>query len=302
MKRIFIFLFLVNVQFLYSQTPCDNYFLNFEDTTCISHLVIDTTTYPQNLWQIGHYNKPVIDSTACFSTVIITDTINSYPINDTSVFCIKNQASYGAVYGCVMFQGNYYVQTDSLKDFGRIEFSPDNGNTWIDIINDTVYNLNIIWYLPKPVLTGHSRICKGFDVTLTDLGSVFNLNLGDTLIFRCSFISDSIYDNLGGLMYDNLNFFEFVEGISEIHFKPIKSKIFPNPSTDIFTIEFENPASEQFEMSVYDIHSKLILKKENITENKVVIDAKLFQPGIYIYKITNLKAKKRCWGKFITVK
>ena len=96
-----------------------------------------------------------------------------------------------------------------------------------------------------------------------------------------------------------LCFDDFVEGISEIHFKPIKSNIYPNPSTQIFTIEFDNPNSELFGLSVYNIQSKLVLKNDNITDNKITIDARLFQEGIYIYKLTNLKARKRCWGKFI---
>jgi hypothetical protein len=121
-------------------------------------------------------------------------------------------------------------------------------------------------------------------------------------LFRFTFISDSIYDNLGGLMYDYLYFFDFIEGISEIRFKPIRSSIYPNPTSDLFTIEFENPLSDPFELSIYDIRSKLVLKKENITDNKIVIDAKPFKPDIYIYKLTNMKAHKRCWGKFVTAK
>jgi hypothetical protein len=100
-------------------------------------------------------------------------------------------------------------------------------------------------------------------------------------------------------MYDDLCFSDFVEGISETRFKPIKSKIYPNPSNQLLTIEFENPGSELFELAVYDIHSKPILKKENIPDNRITLNTSTFQPGIYVYKITNLKAKKRCWGKFI---
>ncbi|MCX6272287.1 MAG: T9SS type A sorting domain-containing protein [Bacteroidetes bacterium] len=301
MKRLITLFFLLNVQLLYSQSPCDNYWLNFEDTLCLSHLIIDTTAYPQNIWQIGRPQKPSFDSAYSFPNALITDTLNFYPANNNSVFIIRNTAALGDLYGCRMFQGLYNVQTDSLHDYGRIEFSPDNGTTWVDLINDTIYNA-FIWESQKPVLTGNSNGWKYFDVILADIGSVFNVQFGDTLLFRFSFTSDSIPDNFGGLMYDNFYFFQFIEGISEIHFKPVKSAIYPNPSTDIFTLEFDNPVSDQFELAVYDIHSKLILKRQNITENQVVIDASAFQPGIYIYKLTNIKAKKRCWGKFITTK
>jgi len=154
----------------------------------------------------------------------------------------------------------------------------------------------------KPVLTGNSSGWEYFDVSMADIGSVFNIQLGDTLLLRFSFISDSIDDNQDGLMYDNLCFTDFVEGISETRFKPIKSKIFPNPVTRIFTIEFENPDSELFQLSIYDIHSNLIFTRDNISENNIVINAQLFEEGSFIYKLTNLKAQKRSWGKFVVVK
>ena len=299
MKTITTFLLIINVHFLFGQAPCDNYCLNFEDTTCLHNLVIDTTAFPQNIWQIGRPQKPSFDSAASPSNVIITDSIHPYPVNNYSVFIIRNMATMGDIYGFGMLQGEFNVQTDSLHDYGRMEFSPDNGTTWIDLINDTLYN-TFIWYTEKPVLSGNSHGWKNFEVLLADIGSVFNLHLGDTLLFRFTFISDPVPETLGGLMYDNFCFTDFVEGISEIHFKPIKSKIYPNPSNSIFTIEFENPSSDEFELAIYDIHSKPLLKKNNITDRKVTLEARSFKPGIYIYKLTNLKAHKRCWGKFIT--
>jgi len=301
MKKIITFLSILNVNLLYCQSPCDNYCLTFEDTICLNHLIIDTAAFPQNLWQIGRPQKPLFDSAASPINAIITDTIHPYAINNYSVFIINNTTTMGDVYGFRIFQGIYNVQTDSLQDYGRMEFSPDKGTTWIDLINDTIYNA-VVWDSQKPVLTGNSHGWKYFDVLLVDIGSVFNIQLGDTLMFRFTFTSDSIPDNLGGLMYDNICFQDFIEGISEIHFKPIKSKIYPNPSSNIFTIEFENPKSEIFQLAVYDIHSKPIITKENITDNKTTIDAQQFKPGTYVYKLTNLKSKKRCWGKFITTK
>jgi len=303
MKQIITLFLLLNVQFIFSQIPCDDHYLsiNFDDTTCLSRLSIDTTFFKHNIWQIGVSHKSVLDSTACHTKAIITDTTHPYPINDTSVFVILSLVTEGAFYGCRVLNGCYYVQTDSLKDYGKMEFSPDKGVTWIDMLNDTAYSSSFIWY-SKPVLTGHSRTCRYFDALFGDLASVFNLQLGDTLLFRFTFISDSIYDNLGGLMFDNFVLYDFIEGISKIRFTPIKSKCYPNPASDIFTIEFENSLSDPFELSVYDIHSKLILKKENLTESKIVIHVKSFEPGTYIYKLTNMRANKRSWGKFIIAK
>jgi hypothetical protein len=300
MKRILIIIFCLNVSIVYCQSPCDGYPYTFEDTTCMDHIFIDTVLYHSNIWQVGNNHKSMIDTIACESKVIMTDTINPYPVNNTSIFTFSTTAALGVIYGCLMFQGNYYVQTDTLKDYGKIEFSPDNGSSWIDIINDTTYTFG--WSTPKPVLTGHSHSCKYFDVLMPDLGSVFNIHMNDTIKFRFTFTSDSTFDNLGGLMFDNLIFMNFVEGISEARYKPIKSVIFPNPSSDIFTIKFDNLSSDLFELSVYDIHSKPLLKKGNIAEDKVIFSAASFGPGIYIYKLTDPKTLKRSWGKFIVTK
>jgi hypothetical protein len=299
MKGILTYLILLNANLLYAQTYCDYYCQDFEDTICLSQFIIDTAAYPQNIWQIGRPQKLVIDTSNYSSNVIITDTMNSYPIDNQSVFIIKNIATFGDIYGCKMFNGAYFVQTDSLNDYGLIEFSPDKGMTWIDIINDTLYSSSFVWYSSKPILTGKTDGWRGFDMLFADNGSVFDIEYGDTLMFRFSFYSDSTFDSLDGLAYDNLCFQDFVEGISETHFTPIMSKIYPNPSTDNFIIEFENSTYEGFELSVYDIKSKLIIRKDKIFENKVFLDTRTLKSGIYIYKLTNINAKKRSWGKFV---
>ena len=300
MKRIITFLIFLNAHNLYSQSSCDDIYYNidFEDTICLYHINIDTSSFPDNIWQIGYPQKPSFDSTANPTRVLITDTINPYPINNHSVFTIRNFATDGDLFGFKMFQGAYKVQTDSLNDYGLMEFSPDNGTTWIDLFNDTVYNVSM-WYSQIPVLTGNSNGWRYFDLSLVDLGSVFNLSYGDTLLYRFSFTSDSIADSLGGIMFDNFSFADFVEGVSEIRFKPIKSKIYPNPVNKIFTIEFENPTSDSFELSIYDIHSNLKVKKNDFTGSRITLDAESLPLGMYVYKLTNPKAKKRSWGKFI---
>jgi hypothetical protein len=297
---IIIYLFL-KIQFSYSQSFCEsNLWLNFDDNYCLNNLIIDTTSNKHNIWQIGNqYKINECNNYYYNKKVIITDTVKPYPANDTSVFIIKTIASYGIIYGGRFFSGIYYVQTDSLKDYGKIEFSPDKGKTWVDIINDTLYTNVFRWYSNKPVLTGKSNMCVYFDGFFGDIGSVFDIKYGDMLLFKFSFISDSIFDNLNGLMYDNLSMGDFVEGISEIRFKPIRSDIFPNPASNVFTIKFDNPLSENFELSIYNIQSKLILKIDNIINNEIKVDAKSFKSDIYIYKLTNTQRHERSWGKFV---
>lgn len=298
MKKVFFILFIVSTfqNQIFCQTPCSNYCLGFDYQYCMDQFDIDTAVQ-NNIWQIGVPQKTVFTDAYYGYNVVITDTINPYPINNESIIIVTNPATYGDIYGISTFSGYYFVNTDTLKDFGKIEMSFDDGITWINIIEDTTYNC-FLWSF-KPTLTGNSNTWQYFEAYFTDLGSVFNLEFDDPILYKFSFFSDSIFDNKDGIMYDEICFSGFIEGISETHFTPIKSTVFPNPSIDKVTIEFENPLSDAFEVSVYNIKSVPVIKKENVTDNFYLINTKELKPGTFIYKITNLKDKKRCWGKFV---
>jgi hypothetical protein len=300
MKKAFTLLLIsLNFSLAYSQSWEEDYYLNFEEPQYFDHLFIDTVSFPENTWQIGPPQKTLFNSALSVPNAIVTDTINVYPANNTSVFFIKNLGTKGSMYGLEIFDGYYYVQSDSLNDYGLIEFSPDNGTTWIDLINDTVFNLNIDWWTPKPVLTGNSGGWVHFEVMLEDIGSAFNMQFGDTIIYKFTFISDGINENLDGLMYDNFLFWEFIEGISEIRFKPLETSIYPNPSSNNFTIEFKNPHNDSFQLNVYNARSKLMMSNDGIVGTTVKFAKENLPAGIYFYKLTNSNRNERGWGKFI---
>jgi hypothetical protein len=275
-----------------------NFCVNFEDPEYIDAVTIDTVTYPENLWQIGHPQKPGFGNAHSLPNVIVTDTIGNYPITNISAFTIMNEVNWGMYYDLVILEGHYFVQSDTLNDFGTIEFSPDNGSTWIDLLSDTLYPANFQWYV-KPVLTGNSNEWKYFEMFLADIGSIFPLQIGDTVLYRFIFTSDGNPENLGGLMFDDICFYEFIEGISETRFRPVRTSIHPNPSKDFFTIDFENPRSDFFELAVYDEKSQRVITKENVTGNSFFLDAASLKPGIYFYKLTNNNLKERGWGKIV---
>ena len=130
----------------------DNYYtITFEDPSMFFHINIDTINHPNNSWHIGPPTKTVFTSANSLPNVIVTDLDNSYPPSDTSVFIIKNVADGGGFEWphTAILAGYYYVNSDTLTDFGSIEFSPDNGITWIDMINDTVLidsTSSMYWY------------------------------------------------------------------------------------------------------------------------------------------------------------
>lgn len=300
MKKAFTLLLIcLNFSLVYSQNWEEDYCINFEQPQFLDHLYIDIAGFPGNLWQVGPPQKTTFNYANSEPNVIVTDTLNFYPPDNTSGFIIKNLASSGFIYGLEFFSGFYFVQADSVNDYGLMEFSPDNGVSWIDLINDTAYHININWTTPKPVLTGNSNGWKYFEVMMMDIGSVFNIQYGDTLLFRFTFSSDNAPENLDGLMYDNFCFYQMIEGISEIHFKPVATSIYPNPSSSNFTIKFKNPSDDPFQLNVYNSRSKLMFSKEGVTGTTVEFSKANLPAGIYFYKLTNSNKNERGWGKFI---
>lgn len=298
MKKLFTLLLIcLNFSMAYSQYWNEDYCINFEQPQFLDHLFIETT--PGNIWQVGPPQKMTFNYANSEPNAIVTDTLNFYPTGNSSSFIIKNLATSGFIYGLEFFSGAFYVQSDSLNDYGLMEFSPDNGTSWIDMINDTAYSLTFNWGWQKPVLTGNSGGWEYFEAMMMDIGSVFNIQYGDTILFRFTFTSDNIPENLDGLMYDDICFYEMVEGISEIHFKPVETSIYPNPSSTNFTIKFKNPNNDPFQLNVYNMNSKLMFSKEGITGTKAEFSETNLPAGIYFYKLTNSNQNERGWGKFI---
>src|SRR5690349_9118432 len=79
----FLLCSLVNVQ---AQVVFYSWNFDVADTTT-SKILFDTT-HLNNIWQIGKPQKTAFDSAYSPLNVLVTDTINTYPINDTSIFTI----------------------------------------------------------------------------------------------------------------------------------------------------------------------------------------------------------------------
>ena len=287
-------LFILFVNIVYAQT----YFLiDFEDLSTTQHyLTIDSISNPDNSWQIGKPNKSFFTEAYSLPNAIVTDTVNSYPMNDSSSFIITHYANYGFVNAhTAVLNGRYRVDSDSLHDFGKIEFSSDNGISWIDLINDTIYPPPI-WGGEKPVLTGTGN-WTFFSVELAHMG--FEFELGDTVFFRFTFISDEIDNHRDGLMFDDIAFGDAVEGIEHSRMNDFDSKIFPNPSNQIITIEFENSNLYPVLLEVFDDTGRIILQKTGGQQGYFEIDISTFRSSCYLYRIVDHSSNRASYGKFI---
>lgn len=276
--------------------PCVSLFVNFEEPVpnwCDFELFIDTIDNPNNIWQVGTPSKSTFDSAFSFPKAILTDTIDYYPTNDTSVFVITKTAENGFEFSYnAVLDFNYRVETDSLNDFGMIEFSPDNGGLWVNLLEDSVYSNQLDWQDHPPTLTGSS---EGWKNAKIDLAGLFELSFGDTVQYRFTFISDGIADSLDGLMFDDIYLWEAVLDVEENHLQSPNSKVYPNPANESFQVEFENSKNDQFEFVLLDAFGREVYR-ELTTSNQLLVSSQQFADGIYHYRLIGIEPKRNMSG------
>lgn len=272
MKKLLLsFTMLLIVVTSFSQYVWD---LSFDNSTILSKVIIDTINNHNNKWQIGHPTKTMFNSAYSLQKVIVTDTLNSYPPNDTSSFTIIHIAYQGwQGYPKIDIGGWYYVNSDTLTDYGYIEFSSDLGSTWYLISNYTHF---CTWGATQelPVFSGNSNGWKHFYYCIQPPSFV---NMGDTILYRYTFISDSIQTNKDGLMFDDLHFEDWSEGIEYIQNNNLIS-IYPNPAHNIITIRRENTNYQQ-SIQIINCLGEVLFKHDNFIKD--FIDVSEFQNGIY---------------------
>ena len=303
MKKFTVFLIFMTFQtvvygqHLFSDDYCvEWYIFDFEDNTCHKQMFIDTV--PDQLWQIGKPQKIVFNTSHSLPNAIITDTINSYPVNSNSSFIVKHLADQGFEYDhTVAVSGYYNVDSDSLPDFGKIEFSGDNGISWVDLLNDSIYETWLEGV--KPILTGNSNGWKFFYLGVTYLKYYFNIRMGDTVQFKFSFISDSIDNHKDGLMFDDLLFEDYAEGIEKQKLEPLE--LYPNPVTNSLTIKADQFSGSNCVLNIYRSDGKLQYQIIQNLNNITVLNVADYPGGIYLLEAINLKTNERKIARFCKV-
>lgn len=297
MKNIYVFLIIIsffNCKLIAQDENCW-YTIDFENYIDTLRITIDTINLPNNSWEIGVPNKGFFNGSFSPPNAILTNIDDSYPINDSSIFTIKHVQGIGFAQQRTAFLSSMYkVDCDTLDDFGIIEFSPDNGNLWYNILDDEIQNL-LNWESEKPVFTGRSD-WRYFSVNLARLS--VSPDFIDTVLFKFTFISDENDSHRDGLMFDDIEIYDYYEGMNS--FQGIFcTNIYPNPVVDWFVITGGNvKAHLQYQLSIYNmIGVKLVnIELPNLLE-KIIIEN--LPGGIYIYHLENIKNHNSSFGKLI---
>ncbi len=298
MKRILFLLLFLNIAFkVFSQDPAYNWdTISFEKP--YMHLKIDTSVH--NIWQIGTPHKVFFNSAYSGRKAIVTDTLHNYPVNNKSFFDLKigtfNFYSYFPA--SILIGITHKFDTDTLRDGGYITVSYDNGITWVNIIKDTLYQIgmtpnffNSNLYGQQDSLfngeNGFSGNSGGWITTWFSWQVLFikksGSEVGDSMIIRFNFVSDSIASNKEGWMIDNIRLSsDNLGGI--IKNESAKLKIYPNPMKEIAYIELDK-LYQSTRLEVYDTDGKLVEQQTYWNKQVLSFDKRQLVSGIYILKI-----------------
>jgi hypothetical protein len=274
--------------------------ISFEEpTSYLNCLIQKDSTDTVNRWQIGTPNKAVFNSAYSPINVIVTDTLNTYKPSDTSVFMFAKIPGYSSIgWKWHTFGGRYYVNSDTLTDYGRIEYSPNKGVTWINLLEDTTgLVLWDSWGTQKPVLSGNSNGWKSFNciVNIPESIHVFNeLNrLSDTMLYRFTFITDSAETYKDGIMFDNIVVNEMViDNVSDPYASNNLITVYPTPAQSTLRVSYAQPM-HQPQIRITNSMGQTIRIMNNYTATD--IDISDLPNGVYMLQCADDKvcASKR---------
>lgn len=247
--------------------------VNFESNPCWGEYKIDTS-YSTSNWHICKPDKQTFDSALSLPLAILTDSTGPYRVNDTSSFTVQ-LTDYSNCWCMPMIGAYYKMESDTLADFGLIELSTDNGLSWNNILSDDVIP-DWSWITPKPILTGRISEWTEFSAMLP------NIDHKDTLLFRFTFISDSIQTDKAGWILDEIKLLIHTEGTPEIEIQNEVST-FPNPAN--ISIVISNSAFQNgLYISVYNIQGQLFFNQP-MQQAKTEIDISQFENGVYFVRV-----------------
>ncbi len=285
--------------FIFTTTTHAQFFHQYfdgNDTNVNNSIIIDFGSDTSNIWQIGKPQKTIFHSAATQPNALVTDTVNFYPINDTSSFHYRLISPIWG-WGIFALQWMQKIDYDHDRDGGMIEYSIDNGTTWTNVFNDPyVYNFYGFDTLNVDTMGGSNYGFSGTDTTWRNIWLCYDmsfLSMFDTIDFRFTSISDSINTNKEGWMIDNM-----MAQITFVH--TVKSekmddyiKIFPTPTSGTIFIEAEKQNGFHIIewMELTDIQGRVV-KKYGVSPTKFNIDISDLPDGNYYLRIkTNLQEK-----------
>jgi len=281
MKKIIFTLFAASVLNILSFGQDHIYFSFDQDTNYKKYFYIDSTDLG-NIWQIGSPDKTIFSSAYTVPNVLVTDTTNTYPPNDTFSVIVRHIIN-NSIYTFVDLRFYYYINCDTLTDFGKLASSVDGGHTWIELTSD--FTSYYGWQYSGPIFTGNSFGWKEARL-LWRFSAFIPLYHGDTVLFKFTFISDGIDNHKDGWMIDDITCFEWYSSVPESELKKHNFILIWKGGNVIEIInKQENQKFSTYEIQLFDVMGKLVYTTPIFNQKSQSIDVSGIKSGLCFYKI-----------------
>ncbi|MEY2829107.1 MAG: hypothetical protein RIQ33_965 [Bacteroidota bacterium] len=276
--------------FSYAQFWQQNQYFDGADTVASSIKIQFDTTHHFNIWQIGKPQKTIFNSATTVPNALITDTMNYYPKNDTSVFWF---ASTTEPWGIHALRWKQKLDFEKHHSGGMVEFSIDKGTTWQNTFNNPIsHNFYGFDNLNKDTLLNGNIAFSGTDTTWKDIWfCIYNFNQLDTVYYRFTLISDTSNSLHEGWMLDNIFAHTTIKHIVKENEKSKYLKVYPTATSGSVNIEaLLLEANQEIEsIELFGIDGRLI-KQYGVCPSKFSVNLDNLPNGQYYLKVnTNLQ-------------
>ncbi|MBC8172324.1 MAG: T9SS type A sorting domain-containing protein [Chitinophagales bacterium] len=269
------------------------------DTLEYSTILVELDTSSFNIWQIGSPQKVIFDSAATFPNAIVTDTINNYPINNVSSFVCKfstDEWTFGNG-GIFAIQWKQKLDLDKKHDGGIVEYSIDNGTTWLNVFN-TPYTYNFYGYdeANKDTLVSGEYAFSGTDSLWKDIWLCYEFSYMidyDTFAIRYTLKSDTLENFKEGWLIDNMMTHLTLAHTIKNDEQTEYLYVYPSPTDGIVHIEAEKLQEYHIIESMELMNTTgEIVKRYGRSPTKFYIDISDQKNGLYYLKVnTNIKSE-----------
>jgi bacillopeptidase F (M6 metalloprotease family) len=157
----------------------------------------------------------------------------------------------------------------SSGDYGKVQIKPVSSSIWTDLSSQYLNTSGNVWTNPLFELSAFA---------------------GQTVQIAFYFYSDgSSYYVSTGWYIDDFEIDNYVPVIKSSISQKEKIQIYPNPLKDMGYIVFPNVNHSDYQLFIFDICGKLVMKKGNIDSERISIDMGYLNPGIYFIKLVGEK-------------
>ncbi len=296
MKRL---LLLILFSSLYFTSFSQFYYQYFDgaDTSYLYSIIIETDSSSSNIWQIGEPQKNIFNAAGTFPNVIVTDTVNPYPINNTSSFEFGVARTPWGFGGILALQWVQKLDMDHGLDGGLVEISLDTGATWSNVVNSPyTYNFYGFQAGNLDTLTNGEYAFTGTDSSWANVWLCYDLNwlsTMDSVMLKYTFVSDSLNSNKEGWMIDNfMGSTTLVHTVQELD---QEEYLKVEPTLTSGRVNIHAKIIDEFHIiesiQLINVEGRIV-QEYGVVPTKFYVDIDHHPNGVYLLRInTNLKSE-----------